>query len=161
MNSQPAADQTPPPRDSIACVYIAGPYTARDALAVERNVRRAEGLAYEVARLGAMPVCPHTNLRFASSELAEFLYPATLELMRRCDAAFFTHDWETSRGARDEMVEARRVGLPYFVDTRPTADGLYKLKAWLDARCAGLAAVVGRWPGDESDEQIAAALRDQ
>ena len=45
-------------------VYIAGPYTAPDAWQRELNIRAAEMMAMEVAKLGAMPLCPHTNTRF-------------------------------------------------------------------------------------------------
>ena len=118
----------------VPCVYIAGPYTAADALAIERNVRRAEDLAYEVARLRAMPVCPHTNLRFASHDLAAFLSPATLELMRRCDAVIFVYGWEFSEGARGEHREAKRLGMPMFFNVPESAAGLRSLRAWIESR---------------------------
>ena len=111
----------------IACIYIAGAYTAPDAWGVEQNVRRAESLAYEVAKLGAMPVCPHTNLRYMCYEIAEFMYPATLELMRRCDAVFLLPNWQSSTGARDEREDALRVGIPRFSTIRSLAE-------WLSAR---------------------------
>lgn len=98
----------------IKLVYIAGPYTAPDGWEIERNVRRAEEMAYEVARLGAMPVCPHTNLRYMADDLASFLYPATLEMMRRCDAVLFVEGWEKSKGARGEEVEAEKRSMPRF-----------------------------------------------
>lgn len=119
---------SPRPREPrIPLVYIAGPYTAPDALGVELNVRAAELVAYSVARLGAMPVCPHTNLRYMASDLAEFLYPATLEMMRRCDAVLLIEGWKRSRGAIGEHREAIRLGLPTF----DTLDGL---RGWLGGR---------------------------
>ena len=112
---------------SIACIYIAGAYTAPDAWGVEQNVRRAESLAYEVAKLGAMPVCPHTNLRYMCYEIATFMYPATLELMRRCDAVLMVEGWEQSTGACGEYEEAGLLKMPRFW----TLNGL---RGWLSAR---------------------------
>ena len=112
---------------SIACVYIAGPYTAPDGRRVELNVREAEDVAYEVAGLGAMPVCPHTNLRYMSAPIAAFLYPATLELMRRCDAVLMLPWWRNSDGARGEYEEATSLRMPVFLS-------LAELQGWLSAR---------------------------
>lgn len=122
------------PDRRIPLVYIAGPFNAEDGLAIERNVRRAEDLAYEVAALGAMPACPHTNLRYPSRRLAKFLYPATLELMRRCDAVIFVHGWEFSTGALGEHAEAKRLGMPLFFDVPESAAGLRALKSWIDSK---------------------------
>lgn len=120
---------------AIAVVYIAGPYSDANPLEIERNVRRAEHLAYEVEALGAAAVCPHTNTRFPDSRTPyEQKVRTTLEVMRRCDAVIFTSDWERSSGARDEHAEALRRGMPIFVDTAPTAHGLRLLKVWMDER---------------------------
>lgn len=108
---------------TIPLVYIAGKYTAPDALRMELNVRRAEEMAYAIARLGIMPVCPHTNLRYMAADLAKFLYPATLELMRVCDAVFLLPDWMESDGARGENADALRHGQPVF-------QSLQSLKLW-------------------------------
>ena len=115
---------------AIACIYIAGPYTAADAWGVEQNVRRAESLAYEVAKIGAVPMCPHSNLRFMCSEIAAFMYPATLELMRRCDAVLMVEGWEKSIGACGEYEEAGLLKMPRFW----TLNGL---RGWLSRRGGG------------------------
>ncbi len=39
----------------MKCVYIAGPFRGETSWEVEKHIRHAEELAYEVARLGAMP----------------------------------------------------------------------------------------------------------
>ena len=44
-------------------VYIAGPFRAPTPWGIEENVRHAERHAFEIAKLGAMPVCPHANTR--------------------------------------------------------------------------------------------------
>ncbi len=107
-------------------VYIAGRYRGADAWEVERNIRKAEELAYAVAECGAMPLCPHTNTRFFNDTLdAQFWLDGTLELMRRCDAVMFTDDWQLSAGARGEHEEAERLNLPRIYS-------LATLKAWLN-----------------------------
>lgn len=61
------------------------------------------------------------------------------------------------RGLVAEMVAAERQrGTARRIDGPALAE---EQRAREDA--SGLAAVMGRWPGDESDEQIAAALRGQ
>jgi hypothetical protein len=37
-----------------------------------------------------------------------------LEMMRRCDAVICTDDWQRSEGARNEVGEAKRLGIPVF-----------------------------------------------
>lgn len=100
----------------IKLVYIAGPYRAATAWQVEQNIRAAESVARDVARLGAYPVCPHSNTRgyFESEGPAELWLGGTLELMRRCDAVVMAHGWERSSGSRAEKAEAERLGIPVF-----------------------------------------------
>ncbi len=118
----------------IAVIYIAGPYSGADPWQVERNVRRAEELAYEVEALGAAAVCPHTNTRYQDSRTPyEQKVATTLEVMRRCDAVIFGVGWAQSSGACGELKEAKRRGMPVFFDTAPTAEGLRALIAWMNA----------------------------
>ncbi len=106
-------------------VYIAGPFRGENSWLVEQNVRRAERLAMQVALRGAMPLCPHTNTRFFNGTLPdEFWLDGTLELLRRCDAVSLVGGWEKSAGARGEVEEAKRLGIPVFKT-------LYRLERWL------------------------------
>jgi hypothetical protein len=50
-----------------------------------------------------------------------------LELLRRSDAVLLTDNWEKSSGARAEVEEANRVGIPVFTS-------LAALVMWRDAR---------------------------
>ena len=96
-------------------VYVAGKYRGPDPWAVEQNIRAAEAVAYQIALAGAYPVTPHANTRGyfegAQSDPA-FWLNATLELMRRCDAAVLCTDWLSSYGATVERREALAMGLP-------------------------------------------------
>jgi len=101
--------------DEMKVVYIAGPFTGATAWDIEQNVRRAEEAALEVAGLGAMPLCPHTNSRFFYGQnTPEFWYEGTMELLRRCDAILLLPDWQESKGCIAEEAEAKRLGLPRF-----------------------------------------------
>ena len=99
-------------------VYIAGPFTASTAWQIEQNVRRAEEVALKVAKLGAMPLCPHTNTRFFHGQCTEeFWYEGTLELLRRCDAVYVVEHGDgtyTSVGVTREIYEAKKMQIPVF-----------------------------------------------
>lgn len=122
-------------------VYVAGPFRAPTAWRIEQNIRRAEELGLEVARLGAMPVIPHTNTRFFQGEgpddgADQFWLDGTLELLRRSDAVILVAGWESSSGTCAEVAEARRIGIPVFGRKKqldPDLDGLSK---WLNEQAA-------------------------
>lgn len=109
-------------------VYIAGPYRGATAWEVEQNIRAAEAMALEVAKRGAMPLCPHTNTRgyFEGQMPNRFWLEGTMELLRRCDAIMCLPTWEQSTGARAERSTAQDLSMPVF-------DDLGKLEAWLEA----------------------------
>ncbi len=97
-------------------IYVAGPFRGSNAWVVEQNIRRAEELSYAVDLLGGcIALCPHTNTRFFNGTLTdEFWLDGTLELLRRCDAVITTDDWQRSSGARNEVAEAYRLGIPVY-----------------------------------------------
>lgn len=98
-------------------VYVAGKFTAPTRAGVEANIAAAERVGLEVAHLGCMPLIPHTNTAHPGFELAQpyqFWIDGTLELLRRCDALITVSGWESSNGAKGEVVEAQRLGKPVF-----------------------------------------------
>ena len=106
-------------------VYVAGPFRAPTTWQVEQNVRRAEEMGLEVARLGAMPLIPHTNTRFFDGELPDqFWLDGTMALLRACDAVMLVPGWERSSGARAERKDALARKVPVFSD-------LFALRQWL------------------------------
>jgi hypothetical protein len=109
-------------------IYVAGPFRGPNSWVIECNVREAETMALEVARMGAVPLCPHSMTRFFQGTLPdEYWLEATLEMLRKCDAVVFTARWSQSAGARAENEEAKRLGLPrFFAD-----HGLTALENWL------------------------------
>ena len=120
-------------------VYIAGKYSGPNPWAVEQNIRAAEDVAARVIQLGMMPLCPHKNTAHMEG-LAddEFFLAGTMELLRRCDAVLCVPNWGSSAGARAEVEEAERIGLPIFglrVPTflHPVDAAISDLKRWWDA----------------------------
>lgn len=118
-------NQTMPRRHQIPVVFIAGPFSGPTPWDVELNVRHAELAALDVARLGAMPLCPHTNTRFFDKQLTDdFWLRGTIELLSRCDALFAIGNWEKSEGARAEVDFAYKNSIRVF-------DDYYELAAWI------------------------------
>jgi len=106
-------------------VYIAGPFRGPTPWDIENNIRRAETLALEVWRLPAAALCPHCNTRFFQNAAPDNVWlDGDLEMLRRCDAVMLTPDWEKSGGARAEVEEAHRLGIPVF-------ESLALLRRWL------------------------------
>lgn len=96
-------------------IYIAGKYRGPNAWAVEQNIRAAEEVAAKVWAMGHVALCPHANSRHMDGVASdEHFLAGTLELMRRCDAVVLVPNWRDSAGARAEVAEADRLGLPVF-----------------------------------------------
>lgn len=110
-------------------IYVAGPYIASTPWLEEQNIRAAEALAYEVAKCGAMPLCPHSNTRsyFDAAQPRAFWLAGTLEMLKRCDGAIFVPGWLKSQGARDERHYCLTASPPL-----PVFDSVSELHTWLE-----------------------------
>lgn len=106
-------------------IYIAGPFRAQTPWQVERNIRRAEEIAFWIASLGVVPQCPHTMYRYFDKSLTdEFWLAAALELAMRSDACFLVPGWTGSDGSRNER--------DYFVSAhKPIFEKPEALVQWL------------------------------
>lgn len=121
-DERPSIVSRPVPEKKMTVVYIAGPFRARTAWGFAENIRAAERLGLEVARNGMMPLIPHANTAHFHGELPDqFFLNGTMELLRRCDAVIVTPNWAMSSGARDEVDEAERLGIPVFVSVADLA----------------------------------------
>lgn len=119
-------------------VYIAGPFRAPDGWGVACNVHWAEQAGREVARLGAVPLIPHSiGARMAGTETDSYWIGATLELMRRADAVLVLPGYEQSIGTLGEIEEARRSGLPLFLPVTDHPD-FDSLKEWISKMNGGV-----------------------
>jgi hypothetical protein len=121
-------------------VYVAGPFRAQSSHVrlfdaemrnvgvtncweVEKNIRRAEELAWQVWAAGFTALCPHTNTRFYQNSLPDDTWlEGDLVLLSRCDLVLMTPDWERSAGARAERDFALAHGIPVFYDLRALVD---------------------------------------
>ena len=111
-------------------VYIIGPFRGKSHWEVAENVRNAERLGLEVAKLGAMPLIPHKNTENFDGLLTdEFWIEGTKELLRRSDAAITVTaieiDYSKSTGSRGEVHEMLEIL------KRPVFHDLTDLKRWL------------------------------
>jgi hypothetical protein len=114
--------------EAVKICYVAGRFSGADRSVVETNIAVAGSVALEVAKLGAMPLTPHLNAALPAFETIQpyqFWIAGTLELLRRSDAVMLVSNWRDSSGARGEVEEAKRLGLPVFNE-------ITELKEWLD-----------------------------
>lgn len=99
----------------LKLIYIAGPFRAPDQWKQFQNIRRAETLAFEVWKLGAVAICPHLNTMHFQDALPDKVWlEGDLEIVRRCDAMIMVDGWEDSRGAMKEKTLAHKLGIPVF-----------------------------------------------
>jgi nucleoside 2-deoxyribosyltransferase len=124
----------------VKIIYIAGKYRGPNAWAVEQNIRAAEEVAAKVWAAGLVALCPHANARHMLEGVCseEHALAGTLELMRRCDAVVLVPNWRDSAGARAEVAEAMRLGLPIIYawgDECYFADILAALRISGEAAC--------------------------
>ncbi len=111
-------------------VYVAGPYSAATREKIDINIARATYYGIEVARLGGMPVVPHSNTahaKYSEVQPYEFWMLGTAKLLRACDAVFMMPTWRASSGAQAEEKLARSLKLPIFFE-------LEVLRLWIAPR---------------------------
>lgn len=90
-------------------IYICGPYRGRRLA----NILRARSAALFVWRCGGVALCPHLNTAFFDRYAPDETWlNGDLTLMARCDAVWAIAGWRESEGARREVGEAERMGIP-------------------------------------------------
>ena len=100
---------------SMPVVYIAGPFTGDTPYETERNIRRAEAEGLRIASLGASPLVPHSQGRFAVGTMTpQYWYDATMAQMLKCDAVLMLPGWSLSVGAVSERTRASQASIPVF-----------------------------------------------
>lgn len=105
--------------DRKLVVYVAGPFRGANAWEIAENIRRAERLALDVWKMGAVAICPHLNTaNFQDTCPDDVWLDGDLELVRRSDIVLMTPDWRRSAGARAEHTFANdcRITVVYTLD---------------------------------------------
>lgn len=102
-------------------VYIAGPYTKPDPVV---NVQAAVSYAESLVVFGHHPVVPHLShlWHLVSPHSWAFWLALDLETLSRCDVLYrFPGE---SPGADREVAEAKRLGIPVYLNWAELCDAL-------------------------------------
>lgn len=109
----------------MTVVYIAGSYRAATPWRILANIRKAQDLALDVWKLGAVGLCPHSNTALFDGEAPDAVWlDGDHELLRRSDAVLLVEGWQSSSGAQAEVRLAREL-------TKPVFETLAELRDWL------------------------------
>jgi hypothetical protein len=115
-------------------VYLAGPFRAKTQWGREQNIREAERIGLKVAKMGAVPLIPHTMYRNFQEELPDEVWlEMDLELLSRCDAVLFLPQWSFSEGSTTEFAEAECLQMAMFEYELGRAARFECFKAWIKA----------------------------
>lgn len=121
--------------EKLPRIYIAGPFRGETPWDIECNIRRAEDLGLRVARMGAVPVVPHSMYRYYQGSLPDaFWIEATLSLLHTCQAMVIDlplKDVQNSVGTMGEIEDCRKFKRSYFCDDDQTDNNLEMLKIWI------------------------------
>jgi hypothetical protein len=98
-------------------VYVAGPFRSANGWELAQNVRQAEAAAFQVAQLGAVPVCPHAMYHHFDRTLTDtFWLEATQKLLTVCDVLFvvsvIAKNAKPSAGTFAEIEVATKNSIP-------------------------------------------------
>ena len=123
---------TEPKTKPTLLIYIAGRFRGPTPWDVEKNIRAAEEVAFQVWSLSTQltggyvaALCPHMNCRHWDKTLSDDIWLAGgLALLSACDAVVLVPGWESSKGTVAEVGLARKSGLPVFYSWDQPEKGL-------------------------------------
>lgn len=101
----------------MKAIFIAGKYKGKDFNEIGENIRLAERYAIEVWNLGYGAFCPHLNTAHfeVKAKAREDAYRQfDKKMLRACDAVLALPGWDESQGAKEEITEAKRLGLRIY-----------------------------------------------
>jgi len=94
-------------------VYLSGPITAVNGWTIERNIRAASMVYYDLLNRGIPAFCPHSSA-FDPRAFADVPYDVWLEydcaVIDRCTHLLMLPRWEQSQGAMREKAYAEAHG---------------------------------------------------
>lgn len=97
--------------------YIGGPYRAKHAYQIDRNIRKAKEVGEELALMGYFPIIPHLNTAHMDGIQDDaFWLNGTLELLRKTgDLLVLLPEWPNSSGScKERYVAIQELNLPIF-----------------------------------------------
>lgn len=102
-------------------VYVAGPYSADNVLGVLQNIGRGERVCAELFHNGLAPFCPWHDKTYAMDALCQGENVAafrdhSMAWLEAAQAVFVLPGWEQSEGTKAEMLRAKEIGIPVFLD---------------------------------------------
>lgn len=107
-------------------VYVAGPYRAKTEWQLTQNIREAEALALQLWQAGFAVICPHKNTAYFGGAADDSVWlEGDLVMLRKCDAVVCTERWNESEGAKAEVEEAKRLGIPVHIGASMAVDRLH------------------------------------
>lgn len=96
-------------------LYVICAYYDDDPYKIKLNVEAAKHVVYSFLGYDIYAIATPINTAFmGKANDSIFFYKATLEVMRRCDAVYVMQGAEKSHGAKKEIEEALRLGMPIF-----------------------------------------------
>lgn len=109
-------------------MYIAGRYSGKTYSEIDDNIKKAKQEALRVIKKGWFPVTPHLNTAHFE-EWEDFLgvdyhfwIEGDLEILKKCDAVYFTPDWEESSGCKIEREFANENDILIYLDYKHIPD---------------------------------------
>lgn len=106
------------------CLYVAGPYRAASAPAINKNISKAQLVASAAASRGWFPMVPHNmSIGFEQAGDEAYWLAHTMSVMERCDALVLIDGWQRSAGTVAEVARARELSIPVY-------EGLYALPSY-------------------------------
>lgn len=106
--------------DDIKVVFISGPFRGDNGWEVEKNIRKAEELSFEVWKLAergakVAVICSHTNTRYFDGTMDDQVWiDGTQALLLKSDAMLLVPGYENSEGTLGEIEFCKERGIPYF-----------------------------------------------
>ena len=89
-------------------VFVSGPYRGN----VSENIAHAREASIRLWQAGYAVFCPHMNTAHFDGLCHDDVWlKGDIEILKRCDAAYFLNTWRQSEGSRIEHKLAQELGL--------------------------------------------------
>jgi len=100
-------------------IYISGAYRNKTISGTFQNIMNARDGAVRLWNEKWIVICPHLNTFLMDGLCPDSVWlDGDLEILRRCDAIFMLQNWETSKGANEELALAKKLGLEIIYEDK-------------------------------------------